>query len=331
MKMKNIRSALASAISSLALAFGSAHAAPDEYDKLMDAKNFQEAERAIAKKLATAPDDPDALATKADLLLMSGNEKQFEDAVKIAERCIATNPNNSKCHGSLGISLGAIAQRGNMLFAVRHIGTIFSSFEKAVALDPKNYRALFFLMQVYLEVPSALGGSERKAEELIAATSTTEPGASALLRAKLFLYKRNYANASAAALSAETNKTRALLIEQKNLLASIGFTLIREKKYSQAQSIFSETIRRHPDFARGYLGIGIAELESNKPQNAVASLEKSLALDPSASALYRMAKTQQALGDRAAAISFYERAVRFKPGLNKTDKSDAENQLASLR
>jgi tetratricopeptide (TPR) repeat protein len=200
-----------------------------------------------------------------------------------------------------------------------------------VDLDPGNYRALFYLMRFYLEAPAMLGGGASRARDLIARTGKTNPAASILLQASMDARSGNYEHASTAALSVNPGDSEALATQQKTLLMNIGNALVNQKKYTQAQKLFFDITQRYPAYSGGYFGIGKVMQETGKQVETITYMEKSLRLDSSASACYRMAKAWQALGDKPKAISFYEKALDFSPGLNKDNKTDAENQLKVLR
>ena len=89
-----------------------------EYSALIEAKKYAEVENTVTAKLESEPNNADALLASIDLILLEGNLKRFDDAVKLAEQCIQHHPKNSECHESLGNVLGAKAEKGDMMAVV---------------------------------------------------------------------------------------------------------------------------------------------------------------------------------------------------------------------
>lgn len=302
-----------------------------EYTTLLDAKKYAEVETAVAAKLAIEPTNADALLGNIDLILLEGNIQRFDNAVKMAEQCIQHNPNSSECHESLGNVLGSKAEKGDMMDAVGSLDTIRDSFNKAIALDPANYNAAVSLMSFYLEVPGLMGGSTSSAKKLIRTTHQTNPEVAKLLQAKFDLYDENFEDARAGALAAKVDNAPVIAKLQRDILVTIGLTLLREKELSDAEKTFLEVIQRFPDSETAYFGIGRTLLEQGKPKEALVHLEQSLSLKPTAVAWYRLGKTWQALGDNTKAVTSYEQALAFSPALSSKARGDAEEQLNALK
>lgn len=302
-----------------------------EYTALIEAKKYAEVETAVAAKLAIEPNNPDALVASIDLILQEGNIKRFDDAIKMAEQCIQHNAKSSECHESLGNVLGSKAEKGDLMDAVGSLDTIRDSFKTAIELDPANYNAAVSLMGFYLEVPGLMGGSTSSAKKLIRATEKTNPEAAKLLQAKFELYDENFEKARADALSVNTDTNPVIARLQRDLLVTIGLTLLREKQLSDAENTFLDVVQRFPDSAMAYFGLGRTLLDQGKPKEALGHLEQSLSLEPTAVALYRLGKTWQALGDNRKAAAFFEQALAFNPALPAKGRADAETQLKALK
>jgi len=302
-----------------------------EYTALIDAKQYAEVETAVATKLAIEPNNADALLASIDLILLEGNLKRFDAAIKMAEQCIAHNPKNSECHESLGNVLGSKAEKGGMMEAVGSLGSIRDTFKTAIALDPTNYNAAMSLTSFYLEVPGLMGGSTSSAKKLIRTTHQTSPEVAKLLQAKFDLYDEEFEIASAGALAVNTDNSPTLAKLQRDLLVQIGLTLNREKQFADAEKVFLAAVQRHPDAAPAYLGLGRSLLEQGKPQDALLSLEKSLRINATAVVHYRLGQTWQALGDNTKAQSSFEQALAFTPALPAKAHADAETQLKALK
>lgn len=302
-----------------------------EYEPLLKAKKYSEVEKVVATKLAAEPNNADALVAKTDLILIEGKDSRLDEAAKIAEQCINANPKNSECHEALGNVLGTKAMKAGVMSAMSYVGKIKDSFKKAVELDPSNFSARNSLLQFYIQAPGFVGGGTSKAKDLIVETIKLSPTAGALFQANLDLADDNYQRAMTGALAVNANGNEELAKIQRGVLSNVGHVLINEKKYADAEKVFTETTLRFPDSAIGSFGIGKNLQEQGKQKEAIPHFEKAINIDANAAAYYRLAKAQQATGDKAKAISNFEKSISFHPELPKKMRSDAEDQIKKLK
>ena len=311
--------------------FGMQSAHGHEYSALIKAKKYAEVERAISSKLSVEANHADALLAKIDLILIEAKVSRLDEGVKIAEQCIANHPKNSECHEALGNVLGTKAEKGGMMSAVSSLTKIRDSFKKAIELDPKNFNAASSLMTFYLEVPGLMGGSNSKAKDLILEAQKLNPEVAKLLQAKFDLKDENINKARTGALAVNASANPAATQLQPGILVEIGTAFIKEKKFADAEKMFRDMAQRYPDSSSAFLGLGRSLQEQGKLKEALPQLEKSFSIDATAAVLYRLGKTWQALGDKPKAISSFEKALAFTPLLNPKARSDAEEQLKTLK
>lgn len=302
-----------------------------EYEPLLKAKKYLEVEKAVAAKLATEPNNADALVAKTDLILIEGKDSRLEEATKIAEQCINTNPKNSECHEAFGNVLGTKAMKAGVMSAMAYVGKIRDAFKKAIELNPSNFSARSSLLQFYIQAPSFVGGGTSKAKDLIVDTIKISPAAGALFQANLDLADDNYQRAMTAALAVNPNGNEELAKIHRSVLSNVGHVLINEKKFTDAEKVFAETAQRYPDSSIGSFGLGKNLQEQGKQKEAIPHFEKAINVDPTAAAYYRLAKAQQTVGDKAKAIGNFEKAINLRPELPKKMRSDAEDQIKNLK
>lgn len=302
-----------------------------EYSALIKAKKYAEVERAISAKLATDANYADALVAKVDLILVEGKVARLDEGVKLAEQCIAGNPKNSECHEALGNVLGTKAEKGGMMAGISSLGKIRDSFKKAIELDPKNFSAANSLMTFYLEVPGLMGGSNSKAKDVIAETQKVNPAVASLLQAKFDLKDDKIEKAKSGVLAVNPNGSPVVAQLQNEIAVEIAQTYVKDKKFVDAEKMFREVIQRSPESSVACLGLGRSLQEQGKAKEALPHLEKSLSIEVTGAALYRLGKTWQALGDKSKAISFFEKALAFTPALGTKTRADAEEQLKLLK
>ncbi|GGD01456.1 tetratricopeptide repeat protein [Undibacterium terreum] len=306
-------------------------ASAHEYSEQLRAKKYAEVERAVSSKLAADPSNADALVARTELILNEGKESRLDEAAKLAEQCIAAHPQNSECHEALGNVLGTKAVSAGIMSAMGYAGKIRNAFQKAVELDPKNYDARFSLLQYYLQAPGFVGGGKDKAQALVAETTKLNPVAGKLLQAQIDLSDDKYAKVETDVLAVNTAGSPSLSDIQRNLLSGVGSNYVQQKKYADAERVFRDLQQRYPDSELGAYGFARNLQEQGKQRDAIPYFEKAIAVEGRAHIYYRLGQCYQAVNDKSKAVSAYEKALSVKPELRKKMKSDAEDQLKTLK
>ena len=135
--------------------------------------NFVKAERffvqekfAIAKPIFESflAENPNNLKTIEYLGDIAGHEKNWDKAAFYYDRLKTLNPNEADYYYKYGGALGMKAQTEGKWVAMRLIGDIKASFEKALILNPNHIGARWAMIEYYLQLPAFVGGSERKAQ-----------------------------------------------------------------------------------------------------------------------------------------------------------------------
>ena len=313
----------------LLLAVGAASAS--EYTVLMKAKKYTEIEKIAGAKLAQEPANAEAMAATVEAILAAGGEARLEEALKLAEQCVAANQASAICHLAVGKALGSKAMAGGMMSAMGSAGKIRDAFKKAVELDPKNLDARFSLLQFYTMAPSFMGGGASKAESLIAQTTALSPEAGKLMVAMIDTLEGRLSKAEAAAAAARPGADEELQDRHQDLYASIAVQHMGAKKFADAERIARDGLRHYPDSENFPFMIARTLQEQAKHRDALAMLEPIMAKTPRATIAYRMGQSLQALGEKPRAIAAYEKALAYKPPLSKKLRPDAEDQLKSLK
>lgn len=308
-----------------------AAASASDYTPLMKARKFAEAERLASSRLAQDPNNAQALSAKVDAILESGNAGRYEEAAKLGEQCVAAHPQVAACHLTLGNALGAKAVANGIMSALGYAGTIRDAFKKAVELDPNNIEARMALMSYYLQAPAIVGGGSGKAKTLAAQTAAVNPEAGKLMQARIELNDDKFGAAETTVLAMPASANEAVADGQRDLLVSLGNEHLKAKRYADGERVLREAIKRFPDSASAPYVLARVQQEQGKHRDALAGFEQALAKDPRGATWYRIAQSQQALGDKAKAINAYERALAQGEQLPKGAKADAEKQLQVLK
>jgi tetratricopeptide (TPR) repeat protein len=231
----------------LSMLAGAPASAANTYSALLDAHKYAEAEQAAQARLLQDPADRDALVAKSEAILGGGSASRIEEAVKLAEQCVAAHPRESNCHLALGNALGAKAVHAGATAGLGYAHTIRDAFKTAVQLDPHNLDARFSLLQYYLEAPAIVGGGLRKAQALASETAAVNSDASRLMLGQIELARGHFASAEAQALAADASGDDALADNQRDLLLKIRARYFSQKQYADSERISRELQKLFPD------------------------------------------------------------------------------------
>ena len=89
--------------------------------------------------------------------------KQWEKAVPYYQKLIKLKPSEADYFYKYGGALGMQAKESNKFKALSLIGDVKSAFEKAIVLNPNHIGARWALLEIYIQLPGIVGGSEKKA------------------------------------------------------------------------------------------------------------------------------------------------------------------------
>ena len=304
--------------------------AADEYHALLKDRKFAEVEKASTAKLAQDPADANAMIARTAAIL-GARDGRYEEAAAQAEKCIGKHPGNGGCHLALGKALGTKAMAGGITSAISYAGTIRDSFKKAVELNPRDFEARFALLDYYMMAPFIVGGGTGKAETLARETANLNAEAGKLMTVSLDLKEDNVGKAEANALAIKPGADDGIQQRHEEQLIAIGATHMGEKKYGDAMRVLGEAQKRYPDSPVVAFVIARVHQEQGKHREALTILDQVVLKTPLPHVHYRMAKSLQAVGDKAKATAAFEKALSFKAGLMKTMRADAEAQLKTLK
>jgi tetratricopeptide (TPR) repeat protein len=140
---------------------------------LFSQTNFEKAEKLFSQeKYSLAKpifenilvESPNHLKTLEYLGDIEGYNKSWDKAMGYYGKLKILNPANANYYYKYGGCLGMKAKDVNKFKALGMIDDIKANFEKAISLNPKHIEARWALIELYLQLPGIVGGSERKAE-----------------------------------------------------------------------------------------------------------------------------------------------------------------------
>lgn len=237
----------AAALASLTVC--AATSAVPTFAALLRAHKFADVERIANATLARDPNDADALIAKADAIVALDPDGRSDEAVKLAEQCVATHPQDSGCYLAAGNALGAKAQHARPLAAMGYATRIRDDFLKAVELDPRNTDARFALLDYYLQAPRLVGGGKARAQALAAQTEAVDPVAAELMQAQIALDEKAYAKARTALLALQPGRDEMAADRQRDLLVALARHYQADGKPADGALIFDIVRQRFPEGA----------------------------------------------------------------------------------
>ena len=129
---------------------------------LLKAGKADQAIHALNIAIAHAPNDAQAYNLLCRVYFQL---ELWDNSVRMAEKALALDPQNSSYHLWLGRAMGRKAEDANPFTAFGLARKVKTEFERAVALDADNLPARSDLSEFYLEAPGFLGGDKNKAKQ----------------------------------------------------------------------------------------------------------------------------------------------------------------------
>lgn len=280
--------------SALLLGCAAAHAAPpsgfDDALQLYKTKHYPDAQAAF-EQLARA--EPENAAVAYYLGRLAEKRGSTDDAVAYLEKAATLDPANAGYALELGGAYGAKASHSGPFSALGWARKCRAALEKAVALAPADVEARLGLANFYADAPGIAGGDMNLAFAQARAAQTLDP-----VRGGLLL----------AALHAKQGDHAAALADAQSVLRA-----------QPANSTALFIVGRECDALGQISAAGIAALQK------FLSLPRRPGNPPPAAALWHLGNLQLKQGDRAAARTAYEAALKSDSGFEP-----ARDALAAL-
>ena len=166
--------------------------------------NFEKAEKLFSQGKYTLAkpifenilaDNPNNLKVLEYLGDIEGHAKSWDKGMYYYSKLKTLNPNNANYHFKYGGCLGMKAKESNKFKALSMIGDVKACFEKAIQLNPNHIEARWALIEIYLQLPGIVGGSERKANQYAAELLKISPVDGYLAKGHISEYFDRYKDA----------------------------------------------------------------------------------------------------------------------------------------
>jgi tetratricopeptide (TPR) repeat protein len=170
--------------------------------KLFNQEKYALAKPLFENELKDSPNHVKIIEHLGDISIHLNN---LEKAISYYRMLIKLKPDEANFYYKYGGALGLKSQAGGKWVAIRLIGDMKDSFEKAISLKSNHLEARWALIEYYLQVPGLFGGSEKKAQNYANQLMKFSPVDGYLARGKIDEYFERYK-------SAEINFLKAIQI-----------------------------------------------------------------------------------------------------------------------
>jgi tetratricopeptide (TPR) repeat protein len=135
-----------------------------QLDAMIDAHHFKVVRMITEARIKANPKDADALYFLSRVKFAF---QQRDEAIELAEKAIALNPNNAEYRCQLAKSVGDKARNASFFEKPKLARIMKREGEMALQIDPDQQDAHYGMMLFHLEAPGFVGGNKKKAHELV--------------------------------------------------------------------------------------------------------------------------------------------------------------------
>lgn len=129
-------------------------------EKFFKEGNFSEAKPLLENYLKTSPNHLKTLEYLGDI---ASQNKSWDIALNYYKKLKIVKPKEANYYFKYGGALAMKSLEVSKIKALGMISAIRTSFEKAIALNPKHIEARWALIELNLQLPAIVGGSELEA------------------------------------------------------------------------------------------------------------------------------------------------------------------------
>jgi len=264
---------------------------------------------------------PLAKAGDADAMLYLGRiaieQSDGDAAVSWIEQAIKKNDRSSSYYQWLGSAYTIKATSAGPLGAMSVASSLKHAMERAVELDSTNIEARVNLLQFYLQAPAMMGGGVDKAREQAAAIMARDPYQGRLQDASIAENQKDTVTAERTLRGLVTS-----FPDSSAPATRLAIYYFNAKRYDDSFRVLEDRLRRSPNDGAALYQLGrVGAVSGAKLDRAQWALDRFLQMPhkrgtPSiAAAHWRRGMIDEAKGDRAAARTAYETALRLDPKL----------------
>jgi len=260
----------------------------------------QDANQLLATILKESPNDSDAVAMRAALMLVTGDLKQINQAANDLQSLVAKTPDNHLLRFNLARAFVA----KNELEQAR------LQLEAAIKIRPDFILARDMLSRIYLN-KGDYGKALKEADEAIALNKTDLP-------ARLNRSSALMGIGDSQKARQEIDTVLAIAPNNPDARYQAGFLAWTEKDYKRAEQVFNDLNKANPKDSRGMIGLVETMASQNHIADAIKLLQDSVARQP------ERRDFQLALANLYVRDQRYDDGVKLLQALLKTDPKSGD-------
>ena len=288
-----------------------------------------EAQKLVTDILKEDPKDPEAIAIRASLTLLTGTREQLQSAISDLQAVVTRMPENPVLRYNLGKALLA---KGDI-----QAGRL--QFEEAIKLRPDYLLPRITLAQVYLQ-NREYGKTIQMSQEILLYDAMNVPARLLRSRALIGMGEVKQARAELKQTSSQFPdlpearlQVAALDLQDKNFKAAEeSFRVLYEKfqdpralmglvesyvaqgNTAQALKLLREEIAKHPERLEYRVAVANISVNAKDYDTAIAEYKKVLDKNPSSSDIWlRLGETYRRAGDLKSATDGFKKARELPP------------------
>ncbi|MEM8520313.1 hypothetical protein [Flavobacterium sp. PL12] len=132
----------------------------EKAEKLFQEQKYEQAQTMFESLINSNPSDLKSIEYLGDI---AGQSQSWDKAIVYYKKLKSLKPLEANYYYKYGGALGMKAKDANKFKALGMIDEVKGSFEKAIILNPKHIEARWALIELYIQLPGIIGGSESKA------------------------------------------------------------------------------------------------------------------------------------------------------------------------
>lgn len=318
------------ALCALAAGWGGSELAAGDalFEQHLVAKRWTEAEQIAAQRHAEAPEDPEAAADLARVIVLSNRGERMAEAAQLLEQAVAKRPDAAAWHFYLGRAQGALAGKAGGLGALGLAGKSRRALARALELEPRNFEYAFALNEFYLDAPGIAGGSVERARKVAAAFASVDRDASSMLSCQVLIREGRHGAAVEALQRVQPRGDPLYDVTRRVLLVRAGGGLIEAGRAAEALPVFAGVTKDFPSNAAGHLGYGRARFETGDIAGALAEFAHAAEIDGNPESFFRLGLAQEKAGEVEKAKESYRVSLERRSAGKIAD--EARRRLAEL-
>jgi tetratricopeptide (TPR) repeat protein len=253
--------------------------------------------------------------------------KKYESAIEAGEQAVELAPNNPQAHFWLGNAYGSRINQVSMLSKMSMAGKLRDAYEAAVKHDPNLIEARHYLIQYYMQAPSAIGGSREKALAQATEISKRDAVQGHIARASIAMTEKKPAEALKFYEAAYKAKP-----SDDGIRMAVGLGYQQTSRWEDAYQHFKTWTGENDKAATAWYQLGRTAAMSGKYlEEGEQALQRYLKIPRTGNepknqnAYYRLGQVQARAGKKAEARASLQAAIKLDPKMK-----EAKEELAKL-